>query len=205
MVSFYQLYELNHAALAPWRAVADATRLTFQNPLNPLFDTPFGRSVAAAAELFERTTRRYGKPEFGLSSTEVGRRAGGRLRRGASGRSRSARCCTSGATCRRTASPDPKLLIVAPLSGHYATLLRGTVDAMLPGHEVYITDWADARMVPVVGRPFRPRRLHRLPDRVPASPRAERACDGGMPAVCAGARDRRAAVGGPRSRSRRAR
>ena len=81
-MSFYQLYELNHAAMAPWRAVADATRLTFQNPLNPLSDTPFGRSVAAAAELFERTTRRYGKPEFGLTSTEVGRRAGGRLGRG---------------------------------------------------------------------------------------------------------------------------
>ena len=51
-MSFYQLYELNHAAMAPWRAVADATRLTFQNPLNPLSDTPFGRSVAAAAEAF---------------------------------------------------------------------------------------------------------------------------------------------------------
>ena len=66
-MSFYQLYELNHAAVAPWRAVADATRLAFQNPLNPLSETPFGRSVAAAAELFERTTRRYGKPEFGIA------------------------------------------------------------------------------------------------------------------------------------------
>src|SRR5205085_11787048 len=74
IVSFYQLYELNHAAMAPWRALADATRLTFQNPLHPLFDTPLGRSVAAAAELFERTTRRYGKPEFGITSTEVDRK-----------------------------------------------------------------------------------------------------------------------------------
>ena len=165
-MSFYQLYELNHAALAPWRAVADATRLTFQNPLNPLSDTPFGRSVAAAAELFERTTRRYGKPEFG-HQLDRGRTASEWrvAEEVASGRSRSARCCISSATCRRTAPPDPKLLIVAPLSGHYATLLRGTVEAMLPAHEVFITDWTDARMVPVVGRPLRPRRLHRLPDR----------------------------------------
>jgi poly(3-hydroxybutyrate) depolymerase len=148
LVSFYQLYELNHAALAPWRAVADATRLTFQNPLNPLFDTPFGRSVAAAAELFERTTRRYGKPEFGLSSTEIG---GERV--GVSEEVALKKPFCSLLHFQRDLpkdrSPDPKLLIVAPLSGHYATLLRGTVDAMLPGHEVYITDWTDARMVPV--------------------------------------------------------
>ena len=70
-MSFYQIYELNHAALAPWRAVADATKIAFQNPLNPFSETTFGRSVAAAAELFERTTRRYGKPEFGLHETVV--------------------------------------------------------------------------------------------------------------------------------------
>ena len=81
-MSFYQLYELNHAALAPWRAVADATRLAFQNPLNPLSETPFGRSVAAAAELFERTTRRYGKPEFGIAETDGRRRAGAGHRAG---------------------------------------------------------------------------------------------------------------------------
>ena len=115
-------------------------------------DTPFGRSVAAAAELFERTTRRYGKPEFGITSTEVDGKPIAVSRSRSSGRSRSARSCTSSATCRRTAPADPKVLIVAPLSGHYATLLRGTVEAMLPAHEVFITDWADARMVPLVGR-----------------------------------------------------
>ena len=140
-MSFYQLYELNHAALAPWRAVADATRLAFQNPLNPFSETPFGRSVAAAAELFERTTRRYGKPEFGIDRDRGRRRARCRSPRRSSGESRSARSCISGATCRRTAPPIRRLLIVAPLSGHYATLLRGTVEAMLPAHEVYITDW----------------------------------------------------------------
>ena len=70
-MSYYQLYEFNHAALSPFRAAADATRLYFKNPLNPLSHTPLGRSVAAAAELFERTTRRYAKPEFGITSTVV--------------------------------------------------------------------------------------------------------------------------------------
>ena len=55
----------------PGAPMADAARLTFQNPLNPFADTPFGRSIAAAAELFERTTRRYGKPDFGLKETEI--------------------------------------------------------------------------------------------------------------------------------------
>ena len=57
--------------MAPWRAMADAAQLAFQNPLNPFAETPFGRSMAAAAELFERTTRRYGKPEFGIAETMV--------------------------------------------------------------------------------------------------------------------------------------
>ena len=68
---FYQFHELTHAALQPYRAVADATRLFFSNPLNPLSHTPWGRSMAAGSELFERTTRRYGKPEFGLKETSL--------------------------------------------------------------------------------------------------------------------------------------
>jgi len=147
-LSVYQLYELNHAAVAPWRAVADAARLTFQNPFNPLSATPLGRSVAATAELFERTTRRYGKPAFGLDETLVDGRAV----------SVSEEIVWRRPFCSllhfkrelpRGRAPDPKVLIVAPLSGHYATLLRGTVEAMLPGHEVFITDWIDARMVPL--------------------------------------------------------
>ncbi len=147
-MSFYQFYEFNHAALAPWRAVADATRLTFQNPFNPLYDTPFARSVTAAAELFERSTRRYGKPEFGLHATNVdGMPVAVEeqvvWRRPFCSLLHFKRDLPAGR------DPDPKLLIVAPMSGHYATLLRGTVEAMLPDHEVFITDWADARMVPM--------------------------------------------------------
>ena len=146
-MSYYQLYELNHAALAPFRAAADATRLLFQSPLNPFAATPLGRSVAAAAELFERTTRRYAKPQFGITQTRVG---GVKV-------PVSETVVWQRPFCRlvhfdKALPPgtpaQPKLLIVAPLSGHYATLLRGTVAAMLPGHDVFITDWADARMVP---------------------------------------------------------
>ncbi len=145
---FYQLYEFNHAALAPWRAVADATRLTFVNPFNPLSATPLGRSVAAAAELFERTTRRYGKPEFGLTETWLDGKPVAVEERVVWQRP----FCSLVHFHRdlpRSRPADPTLVIVAPMSGHYATLLRGTVEAMLPGHEVFITDWVDARMVPL--------------------------------------------------------
>jgi poly(3-hydroxybutyrate) depolymerase len=145
---FYQLYEMNHAALQPARAVADAVRMLYTNPLNPFAHTPFGRTVAASAELFERTTRRYAKPEFGLDSTVVGGKTVAVTEK----------IVWSRPFCRLIhferalpASPvaDPKLLMVAPMSGHYATLLRGTVEAMLPHADVYVTDWTDARMVPV--------------------------------------------------------
>src|SRR5215207_1723169 len=122
----YHIYELQHAALSPFRAAADATRLFFQNPVNPWAYTVLGKSLAAGCEMFERATRRYGKPEWGIHSTLVGgERIPLRPRR------------------------DPKVLIVAPMSGHYATLLRGTVEALLPDHDLYITDWVDARMVPL--------------------------------------------------------
>ena len=147
-VLYYQLYELNHAAMGPLRAAADATRLYFKNPLNPFSHTPFGRNVAAAAELFERTTRRYGKPEFGIASTTVHGERVPVVERVVWERP-FCRLIHFEKTVRANARPQPKLLIVAPMSGHYATLLRGTVETMLPDHDVYITDWTDARMVPL--------------------------------------------------------
>jgi poly(3-hydroxybutyrate) depolymerase len=147
-VPFYHLYEFNHAAIGPARAAADMTRLYFQNPFNPMSQTQFGRSVAAACELFERSTRRYGKPEFGHASTLV---SGVRV-------PVTERVVWHRPFCdlvhfqREIPQPrraDPKVLVVAPMSGHYATLLRGTVEALLPQHDVYITDWIDARMVPI--------------------------------------------------------
>jgi poly(3-hydroxybutyrate) depolymerase len=145
----YWFYEMSHVALNPSRAMADATKLLFRNPLNPLTPTTFGKSVAAACEVFERSTRRYGKPEWELHDTLVG---GERV-------PVTVETAWQRPFCRllhfvrvferAPHRPQPKLLVVAPLSGHFATLLRGTVEALLPNHDVYVTDWADARMVPI--------------------------------------------------------
>ncbi|KFB08450.1 polyhydroxyalkanoate depolymerase [Nitratireductor basaltis] len=143
---FYHLFEMNHAALQPARACAEAMRQFYGNPDNPASSTPLGRSMAAAAELFERTTRRYSKPEFEIAETSVNGRAV----------AVSEEVVWHKAFCRLlhfrkegSVSPQPRLLIVAPMSGHYATLLRGTVEAMLPHADIYVTDWVDARMVPL--------------------------------------------------------
>ncbi|WP_248304563.1 polyhydroxyalkanoate depolymerase [Breoghania sp. L-A4] len=145
---YYQLYELSHAAISPLRSLADFTRLAYRHPFNPLSYTPMGRSIAAACELFERTTRRYGKPEFGLDTTLVG---GVRVpvREQVVWKRPFCNLIHFERQIAHAENRDPKLLIVAPMSGHYATLLRGTVEAMLPDHDVYITDWIDARLVPV--------------------------------------------------------
>lgn len=144
----YQLYEMNNAALWPARLYADMTRLFYTNPLNPLAHMPFGRTVAAAAELFERATRHYDKPSFGLDNTVVDWKTVPVVEKTVWSRPfcnliHFERAVPAG---RRA---DPKLLIVAPMSGHHATLLRGTVEAMLPYAEVHITDWLNARDVPV--------------------------------------------------------
>ena len=151
----YWLYESGHAALQPARALADVTRLYFKNPLNPLAHTMFGKSMAATAELFERSTRRYGKPEWRLDSVMVG---GERAPIHVSTPWERPFCRLlhfERMFCHMPRRPQPKMLIVAPMSGHYATLLRGTVERMLPFADVYITDWADAKLVPVAAVPRR--------------------------------------------------
>lgn len=149
----YHAYEAVHMMVSPARAMSDAMQLAFKNPANPLTYTPFGRSIAASCELFERTTRRYGKPAFGLPETTVG---GVKV-------AVEERVVWQRPFCNliyfdrqigQRRKPQPKVLMVAPMSGHYATLLRGTVEAFLPDHEVYITDWIDARLVPVAAGSF---------------------------------------------------
>lgn len=150
---FYQLYEMNHAAMAPMRAAADAMRFIYGNPLNPFAQTEAGRTFAAGLEVFERMTRRYAKPQFELPRTVV---AGEPV--DVTEEIPWARPFCNLIHFRRDLpdghAPDQKILIVAPMSGHYATLLRGTVEALLPHAEVYITDWIDARMVPVADGTF---------------------------------------------------
>jgi poly(3-hydroxybutyrate) depolymerase len=150
----YWFYEMNQAALNPSRVWADATKLLFKNPLNPLTATTFGKSVAAACELFERSTRRYGRPEWDIASTMVG---GERVAVRIEAEWERPFCRLlhfERAFEHRPHRPQPRLLIVAPMSGHYPTLLRGTVEAFLPNHDVYITEWQDARTVPLAEGQF---------------------------------------------------
>jgi poly(3-hydroxybutyrate) depolymerase len=149
---FYSAYEMTHAMLAPWRQMAKGTQAMFTAASNPWSATLAGRSMAASADLFERLTRRYGKPAWDISETMVDGEA----------------VAVSPMPVQQDAwmqlthferdlpakRHDPKLLIVAPLSGHYATLLRDTVKAFLPAHEVYISEWSDARTVPVMAGRF---------------------------------------------------
>jgi poly(3-hydroxybutyrate) depolymerase len=149
----YHFLEMAQLAMAPARALSDFTRLTFKNPANPLAYTPLGKNLAASAELFERMTRRYGKPAFGLDKTFVN---GVEVEV-------TEEVVWHKPFChllhfKRDLPPDapqqPRLVIVAPMSGHYATLLRGTVEQFLQTHDVYITDWVDARMVPLAAGKF---------------------------------------------------
>ena len=144
----YHAYEMTHAAISPMRAVAQLGRDLAKSPFNPFSTFYPARASAAAFEMFISATRRYGKPEFGITSCLVDGVQTPvvqeiilslpfcnliRFRR------------ASDAAVRRN---DPKVLMISPMSGHFATLLRGTVAAMLPEHDVYITDWQDARDVP---------------------------------------------------------
>ena len=97
-------------------------------------------------------------------------------------------------------SPEqPRMLLVAPMSGHFATLLRGTVKTLLQDHDVYITDWHNPRDIPPDARQVRPRRIHRAPHRLPRSDRSARAHGGDLPAIGVGAGRRRDHVGGQSS------
>ena len=150
----YWLYEMGHAALDPARAFADAARLFYRNPANPFAHTTYGKSIAASMELFERVTRRYGRPEWQIDATTVG---GERVPIHLNPVWERPFCRLlhfERAFTRAPRRPQPKLLLVAPMSGHYATLLRGTVEAFLPNHEVYITDWQSARSVPLADGRF---------------------------------------------------
>ena len=145
---YYMWYEAAHAMMAPARALTGSAKLFYDNPLNPLSKTPLGRSMSASCELFERTTRRYGKPIFDLPTTLVGGERVAVLERVVWERP-FCQLLHFDRALGEMRPRQPKLLIVAPMSGHYATLLRGTVEAFLPTHEVFITDWVDARVVPI--------------------------------------------------------
>lgn len=150
----YHMYEMNHAAVQPLRWMAKQSADMFSHPLNPAAYTQPGRTAAAALNVFDRITKRYGKPVFGITETQV---EGATIPVEEEIIWESTWCklkhFRKSETAMRSAGlsvAQPSLLIVAPMSGHYATLLRGTVEAMLPDHDVVITDWSDARQVPII-------------------------------------------------------
>jgi poly(3-hydroxybutyrate) depolymerase len=140
----YDAYEVQRSLLAGASTLANIGAGWMQNPANPLSYMQMGPIVSSALDVFAHASAPRGKPEFGLGTTRVGgknvaiteevvvRKPFGQLKR----------------FRRAGIEGGPKLLIVAPMSGHYATLLRGTVERMLPGHDVYVTDWRDAKLVP---------------------------------------------------------
>ncbi len=151
----YQWFELSQAAFRPARAAVDGYKMLVNNPFNPFSHTTLGRRTVAACEVFERTTRQYEKPVFGLehclvdgvktsiSEEIVWEKPFCRIRH-------FKKSAEGNASIRQ----QPCVLIVAPMSGHYATLLRGTVEGFIPDHDVYITDWNDASCVPLLDGSF---------------------------------------------------
>jgi poly(3-hydroxybutyrate) depolymerase len=147
----YDAYEVQRSFLAGASKLAGMSAGWLNNPANPIAYASGSPLIAAALDVFAHAAAPRGKPEFGLHQTTVRgkkvkvheeilvREPFGQLKR----------FVRAG-----VAEKDPPLLIVAPMSGHYATLLRGTVERMLPKHDVYITDWRDAKSVPLTDGTF---------------------------------------------------
>ncbi|AGK56556.1 polyhydroxyalkanoate depolymerase, intracellular [Hyphomicrobium denitrificans 1NES1] len=150
----YYAYEMAHAFMSPVRFGVQALRHTLDWPLNPMAYTTAGKNMMAACDVFENITRRYGKPEFGIGSVSLSGLNVGVREEIAMSRPFCNLIHFARDELQTGKHHDPKVLIIAPMSGHYATLLRGTVEAMLPEHDVYITDWADARNVPIAAGRF---------------------------------------------------
>ena len=152
----YQLHEMQRTFLTPLMQWADASSKLFSNPVSPLAHTPFSQRIAAGYELMYRLGKEYEKPAFGIDSVTVNGKETRIVEH----------VVINKPFCRLIhfkkdlsdkeirALKQPTVLLVAPLSGHHSTLLRDTVSALLHEQDVYITDWTDARMVPLDKGPF---------------------------------------------------
>lgn len=143
--ALYQIYEWQRAMIAPLQAFAEMSNKYYSSPFTPLAYTDVGKKSAAGFELFNRITKHYAKPRFGLHETMID----GKTIPVENTIVMQEHFCHL-RHFKRVGAPknQPKILVVAPMSGHHATLLRGTVEAMLPHADVYITDWVDAKEVP---------------------------------------------------------
>ncbi len=144
----YQIYETQRALMEPFAEFAQASAKLYSHPLSPFGQTPLAQRVSASFDLMHRLWKDYEKPEFGIRTVQVGERRRGRCR----SRWRSTKpFCELRRFKRFSDDPatlakmkaQPTVLVVAPLSGHHATLLRDTVHSLLPDHKVYITDWTE--------------------------------------------------------------
>ena len=149
----YQWYEAQRALLSPFAEFASASAKLYSHPLSPFTHTPMADRVAAGLDLMHRLSKDYEKPEFEIRSIEVGgvdvavqeqvalHKPFCRLVR--------FKRFTDNPAVLGAMKNHPTVLVVAPLSGHHSTLLRDTVKSLLRDHKVFITDWTDARMVPL--------------------------------------------------------
>jgi poly(3-hydroxybutyrate) depolymerase len=154
----YQIYETQRSFMEPFADLAHTAAKMYSNPLNPFGQSQFAHRVSAGYELMHRLGKDYVKPEFGIHTVQVGKvdiaiherieidKPFCELRR--------FKRFTDDAATLTGLKGQPTVLIVAPLSGHYATLLRDTVKTMLKDHKVYITDWKNARLVPLTEGEF---------------------------------------------------
>jgi poly(3-hydroxybutyrate) depolymerase len=154
----YQFYETQRALMAPFSEFASASSKLYNHPLSPFTHTPLAQRVSAGLDLMHRLAKDYEKPQFDIRTAVVDGVAVAvqeqvaiekpfcRLLR--------FKRFTDDPTALTDMKTQPAVLIVAPLSGHHSTLLRDTVKSLLTGHKVFITDWTDARMVPMDKGPF---------------------------------------------------
>jgi poly(3-hydroxybutyrate) depolymerase len=141
----YQIYDWQRSAMEPWRVFAKAANELYGHPDSPLSYLPGSRNIAAGFDLFTRITQRYERPEFGIASAVSG------------GKNYPVReiyevdkpFCRLLHFKKEGAPKQPRVVIFAPLSGHFATLCRDTVKAQLADHDVWITDWKDAKEIPI--------------------------------------------------------
>jgi poly(3-hydroxybutyrate) depolymerase len=154
----YQLYETQRAMLAPFAEFASASAKLYTHPLSPLSQWPLSQRTAAGLDLMHRLAKEYEKPEFDITrvsmdGVEVAIQEQVILQKPMCRLLRFKRFTDNPAALERM-KQQPTVLVVAPLSGHHATLLRETVRSLLQDHKVFVTDWTDARMVPVEEGPF---------------------------------------------------
>ena len=152
----YQLHEFNRSLFTPLMHWAEASSRLFTDPASILAYAPYAHRYAAGYELLHRLGKKYEKPQFGIDSVLVAGKAVGIVEEIAEEKPFCNLIHFKKALPARelAALKQPTVLLVAPLSGHHATLLRDTVRSLLQDHDVYIVDWIDARLVPLTAGPF---------------------------------------------------